>query len=40
MKKKTIGKVQKLREEIERTNAELEKAQRSYDLGRAAELSY
>ncbi len=38
--KENIGKVQKLREEIERTNAELEKAQRSYDLGRAAELSY
>lgn len=38
--KGSITKVQKLREEIERTNAELEKAQQEYDLGKAAELSY
>ncbi len=35
-----IEKVRKLREEIEQTNAELDKAQREYDLGKAAELSY
>ena len=38
--KNDIGKVQKLREEIERVNAEIEKAQRRYDLTRAAELQY
>ncbi|WP_295369668.1 AAA family ATPase, partial [uncultured Pseudoflavonifractor sp.] len=38
--KDAIGKVQKLREELEQANAELEKAQRSYDLNRAAELQY
>ncbi len=38
--KENIGKLQRLREEIEKTNAELEKAQQSYDLGKAAELSY
>ncbi len=38
--KNDIGKVQKLREEIERVNAEIEKAQRKYDLTRAAELQY
>ena len=35
-----IGKVQKLREELESANAELEAAQRQYDLNRAAELQY
>ena len=38
--KNAIGKVQKLREEIEETNAEIERAQSSYDLNRAAELKY
>lgn len=38
--KQSIEKVQKLREEIEHTNAEIEKAQNEYDLGRAAELKY
>ena len=38
--KLSIGKVQKLREEIEQTNAAIEKAQNSYDLNRAAELKY
>jgi len=38
--KNAIGKVQKLREELEQANAELEKAQREYDLERAAQLRY
>ncbi len=38
--KTTIGKSQKLREEIEQVNAEIEKAQREYDLNKAAELKY
>ncbi|NLB38227.1 MAG: AAA family ATPase, partial [Clostridiales bacterium] len=38
--KKGIGKVQHLREEIERIGAEVVKAERSYDLNRAAELTY
>ncbi len=38
--KGAIGKVQKLREELEQANADLEKAQREYDLNRAAELQY
>ena len=38
--KNAIGKVQKLREELEDANAQLEKAQREYDLNRAAELQY
>ncbi|WRS26432.1 ATP-dependent chaperone ClpB [Oscillospiraceae bacterium MB08-C2-2] len=38
--KNAISKVQKLREEIEGVNAEIEKAQRSYDLNKAAELTY
>lgn len=38
--KATIGKSQKLREEIEQVNAEIEKAQREYDLNKAAELKY
>ena len=36
--KGAIGKVQKLREELEAANAALEKAQREYDLEKAAEL--
>jgi len=38
--KNAIGKVQKLREELEAANGELEKAQRDYDLEKAAELQY
>ena len=38
--KTDIGKVQKLREEIERTNAEIKSAERRYDLTKAAELKY
>ena len=38
--KNAIGKVQKLREDLEAANAQLEKAQREYDLNRAAELQY
>ena len=38
--KGAIGTVQKLREEIEKVNAEIELAQRQYDLNRAAELKY
>ena len=38
--KDAIGKVQKLRSEIEATNAEIEKAEREYDLNKAAELKY
>lgn len=38
--KQAIEKVQKLREEIEHTNAMIEKAQNEYDLGKAAELKY
>ncbi len=38
--KDAIGKVQKLREEIEKVNADIEKAQREYDLNKAAELKY
>ena len=38
--KNAISKVQKLREELETANAEMEKAERDYDLNRAAELKY
>ena len=38
--KNAIGKVQSLREQIEQTNASIEKAQREYDLNKAAELKY
>lgn len=38
--KQSIEKVQKLREQIEQTNAQIEKAQNEYDLGKAAELKY
>jgi len=38
--KEAIGKVQKLREELEQANAALEKAQREYDLEKAAQLRY
>ncbi len=36
----SIGKVQRLREEIEAANAQLEKAQREYDLETASKLQY
>lgn len=38
--KTSINRVQKLREKIESVNAEIEKAQNSYDLNKAAELKY
>ena len=38
--KNSIGKVQKLREEIEHLGGEIAEAERSYDLNRAAELKY
>ena len=38
--KQSIGKVQKIREQIERMGAEIEKAQADYDLAKAAELKY
>ena len=38
--KNAIGKVQRLRQDLEDANAELEKAQREYDLSKAAELQY
>ena len=38
--KTAIGKVQKLREEIEQTNAQIEHAERTYDLNKVAELRY
>lgn len=38
--KNSIGKVQKLREEIEHLGGEIAEAERNYDLNRAAELKY
>lgn len=38
--KDEVGKVQRLREEIERIGIEIAKAEREYDLNRAAELKY
>ena len=38
--KQSIGKVQSLRQEIEKINAEIEMAQNRYDLNKAAELKY
>ena len=38
--KDSIGKVQKIREELEAANAQLEKAQREYDLETASKLQY
>jgi len=38
--KNAIGKVQMLREKIEALNADIEKAEQSYDLEKAAELKY
>ena len=38
--KESIGRAQKIREQIEKTNAEIEKAENGYDLRAAAELKY
>lgn len=38
--KQAITSVQKLREELEQVNAEIERAERAYDLNKAAELKY
>ena len=38
--KNSIARVQKLREDIEQVNAQIEKAEREYDLNKAAELKY
>ena len=38
--KESISKVQKLREDIEIVNSEIEKAERNYELNKAAELKY
>ena len=38
--KASIGKVQKLREQLEQLNGQIEKAEREYDLNKAAELKY
>src|SRR5437867_2450316 len=38
--KGAIGKLRKLREEIEQTKVEIEKAERQYDLNKVAELKY
>ena len=38
--KDAISKVQRLREDIERVNGEIEKAERNYELNKAAELKY
>ena len=38
--KTTISRLQKLREDIEQTNADIAEAERTYDLNKAAELKY
>ncbi len=38
--KKNISRIQKLKEKIDEVNAEIEKAERNYDLNKAAELKY
>ena len=38
--KASIERVRALRAEIEKTNADIERAQNEYDLGKAAELKY
>ncbi len=38
--KASIGKVQKLREQLEQLNAQIERAEQDYDLNKAAELKY
>ena len=38
--KHSVERVQKIREEIEHVNKEISKAQREYDLNKAAQLQY
>src|SRR6202035_1937652 len=38
--KQTVGSLRALREQIEQTKVDIEKAERAYDLNRAAELKY
>jgi len=38
--KDKMGRVQKIKEELEKTNMEIEKAEQAYELNRAAELKY
>ncbi len=38
--KESIGRIQRIREEIDSVNARMEKAEREYDLNKAAELKY
>ena len=38
--KKNIARIQKLKEKIDEVNAQIEKAERNYDLNKAAELKY
>ena len=40
VEKKNLSKIQKLKGKIDETNAEIEKAERNYDLNKAAELKY
>ena len=40
MKRHSVERLQKIREEIEQVNQEIQKAQQNYDLERAAELQY
>ena len=40
VEKQAIAEVQRLREEIERANADMQNAERSYDLNRASEIQY
>ena len=40
VEKKNLEKIQKLKEKIDEVNAEIEKAERVYDLNKAAELKY
>ena len=40
MKKNAVERVQKIREQIEQVNKDIQKAQREYDLNKAAELQY
>ena len=40
MKSISVERVQKIREEIEHVNKEISKAQREYDLNKAAQLQY
>jgi len=40
VEKKNISRIQKLKAKIDEVNAEIEKAERTYDLNRVAELRY